>query len=82
MTELRTKIGKGGRLVIPARHRKALGLKPGDEVVLVQAEGELRLMSAREAVKRAQMLVRRYVGKGRKLSEELIQERREEAKRG
>jgi bifunctional DNA-binding transcriptional regulator/antitoxin component of YhaV-PrlF toxin-antitoxin module len=65
--------------VIPAAFRKALGLKTGDEVLLVLEDGELRVVSPRQAVARAQNLVRRYVPRERSLSEELIQERREEA---
>ncbi len=81
MGELKTRIREGGRLVIPAAYRKALGLKPGDEVVLVLEEGEIRVVGTRQAVVRAQALVRRYVPEGRSLSQELIQERREEATR-
>ena len=78
MTEIKTRISIGGRLVIPAAYRKALGLKPGDEVVLVLEEGEIRVISQRQAIARAQALVRRYIPKGRDLSGELIRERREE----
>ena len=81
MSELKTKIGEGGRLVIPAAYRKALGIKPGDEVVLALEEGEIRVLSTRHAIARAQTLVRRYIPEGRRLSEELIQERREETNR-
>jgi len=56
-----------------------MGIKPGDEVVMVLEEGELRVLGARQAIARAQSLVRRYVPEGRCLSQELIQERREEA---
>jgi len=82
MTEIRTKLGEGGRLVIPAQYRKALGLKPGDDVVLVLQDGEIRLLTPQQAVQRALALVRRYIPEGRSLSEELLQERREEAARG
>lgn len=82
ISELKTKIGKSGRLVIPAAYRKALGIKPGDEVVLELGEGEIRVLTTRHAIARAQALVRRYVPKGRSLSEELIRERREEEARG
>ncbi len=78
MAETKTRIGVGGRLVIPTAYRKALGLKPGDEVVLVLDGGEVRVVSKRQAIGRAQALVRRYVPKDRDLSGELIQERREE----
>ena len=79
MNVIKTKMGEGGRLVIPAGYRKALGLKPGDDVVLFLEEGEIRIVTARQAIQRAQALVRRYVPKGHSLSEELIRERREEA---
>ena len=78
---MKTIIGEGGRLVIPAAYRKALGIKPGDEVLLSLEDGEMRVVSTRQAVARAQTLVRRYVSKGRSLSGELIKERQEEATR-
>ncbi len=77
--DTKTKLGEGGRLVIPARYRKTLGLKPGDEVLLVLIDGEVRVLTPQRAVQRAQALVRRYIPKGRRLAEELLRERREEA---
>ncbi len=79
---MKTKISEGGRIVIPAAYRKALGVKPGDEVQLVLEDGEIRMVSQRQAIVRAQNMLRRYVPKDRNLSEELIKERREEASRG
>lgn len=81
MKEVKTKLGKGGRLVIPAEYRKTLGLKPGDDVILVLDEGGVRLLTLRQAILRAQALVRQYIPEGRSLADELIQERREEAAR-
>jgi len=78
---MKTTIHQGGRLVIPAAYRKALGLKPGDEVLLILEDGEIRLVSIRQAIARAQNVIRRYVPQERSLSEELIRERREEAAR-
>ena len=78
---MKTTIREGGRLVIPAAYRKALGLKPGDEVLMVLEDGEIRVVSTRQAMARAQALLRHHVPKGRSLSEELIKERREEAAR-
>lgn len=78
---MKVTIGEGGRLVIPAAYRKALELKPGDEVLLSLENGEIRIVSSRQAVARAQTLLRHYIPKGRSLSEELIKERREEAAR-
>ncbi len=82
MVSEKTRLGPGGRIVIPAEYRRALGLKPGDDLILVLDDGELRLMTLRRAIERAQAIVRRYVPEGRLLSDELLQERREEAARG
>lgn len=81
MNETRTRIGDGGRLVIPARYRRALGVAPGDEVILVLEPEGVRIVTRQQAVKRAQAMVRRYIPKGRSLSAELLQERRAEAAR-
>ena len=78
---MKTKIRQGGRLVIPALYRKKLGLKPGDEVSLLLENGEIRVIGQRQAVERAQKMVRQYIPQDRLLSDELIQERREEASR-
>lgn len=79
MAQVRTRIGKGGRLVVPAEHGKALGLTPGDEVILVLQEGELRVLTIRKAIQEAQALVRQYIPEGRMLSDEITEERRREA---
>jgi bifunctional DNA-binding transcriptional regulator/antitoxin component of YhaV-PrlF toxin-antitoxin module len=73
------KLGAGSRLVIPAEYCRALGIVPGDDLVLVLEEGSLRVMSPREGIRRAQALVRTYIPEGQCLSEELIRERRGEA---
>ena len=75
------RIGEGGRIVIPAEYRKALELKTGDEVLLLLDDGEIRILTPQRAIERAQALVRRYIPKGRNLTEELLQERREETGR-
>lgn len=74
-----TIIAKSGRIVIPAQYRKALGIKPGDEVILALEDTGVRLYTRRQAVKDAQALVRQYVPLGRNLSQELVEERRLEA---
>ena len=79
MTRVRTKIAEGGRIVIPAEFRRALGLDVGDEVILDLGEGQLTVLTPQQAVKRAQELVRRYVPEKRRLADELIEERRAES---
>ena len=81
MTSIKTKIGEGGRIVVPARYRKELGLKPGDDVILVLEDGEVRITTLPRVIQRAQEIVRRYNPEGRSLVDELIRERRDEADR-
>lgn len=81
MSVIMTHLGKGGRLVIPAEYRKALGLEPGDPVVLALEGNAVRLATPRQAVKHAQALVRRYIPGNRDLADELIRDRRAEVRR-
>ncbi len=68
--------------MVPVGYRKALGLKPGDVVILVLEDGEMRIVTIRKAVQRAQELVRQYVPEGRDLAGELVREWREESDGG
>ncbi len=77
--EVLTKITDGGRVVVPSAFRKALGLSPGDAVLMVLENEEVRLLTPDRAIRRAQEIVRQYVREGRSLADELIEERREEA---
>jgi AbrB family looped-hinge helix DNA binding protein len=79
--EARLRVNENGRVVIPASFRKALGINPGDEVILTLEEDELRLTTMKRRIERAQRLVRKYVKPGVSLVDELIAERREAAKR-
>ncbi len=58
MQEHRIKIGEGGRLIIPAPYRKAMGVHPGDELVIRLQDGELRLFQQAEALKRIRAAVK------------------------
>ena len=78
ITEI-TRLVNGNRIVIPTTIRKSLGLQVGDAVTLVlQDNGEVRLLTQAEAVRQAQALVRQQIGEDRSLVEELLAERREE----
>lgn len=76
-----TTIDKHGRVVIPAEHRRALGLQAGDVVVLTLVDKELQLIGQHEAFRRVQEMVRKHVGDNRSLVDELIAERHAEAAR-
>ncbi len=77
--QIKTRLGSDGRIVLPAVVRRALGLRPGDQLI-VDVEGrEIRLVTVAEAARRAQELVRRYVDTGESLAESLVAERRRES---
>jgi AbrB family looped-hinge helix DNA binding protein len=79
VTEATTRLSAGGRIVIPARLRKEVGLREGDEVIIQVEDGVLRVMSRAQAREWALAEVRKYIPEGANLVDELIRERREEA---
>ena len=79
MSEVRVKISGGGRVVIPAEYRKALGLQTGDEVIIRIDKGGLHLYTPDQAIRHAQKLTRRYIPKEQSMVDELIAERHKEA---
>lgn len=81
MKGIKTKLSEGSRIVIPAEYRKKMGLKPGDDVILLLDEDEIRITTLNQSIKSAQELVRKYIPESISLVDELIQERREEAAR-
>lgn len=80
LTPVRLKIGEAGRIVIPADMRQAMMVGPGDMVTARVVDGELRIISSRAAIRKAQKLVREHIAPGQNLVDELIAERREEAR--
>ena len=79
--ESHTRINENGRVVIPASFRRALGIQPGDTVVLRIENNELRMTTLRRRLAKAQQLVRKHVTQATSLVDELIAERREAARR-
>lgn len=75
------RITEGGRIVIPVEFRRALGLNVGDELLMQVEDGEMRLFTPEQGIKRAQEIIRQYVPEGVCLSDELIADRRAEAER-
>jgi antitoxin PrlF len=80
-TELksRARIEGKGRVVIPASFRSALGLKVGDEIDLRIEDNEIRISTLQTRLAKSRERLRKFVKPGRRLSDELIAERRRAA---
>lgn len=75
----RARLDPAGRIVVPARFRKSLGLKPGDPVTVTLESGTLRIRTAKAALEKAQALMRSRNPRRRSVVTELIDERRRAA---
>ena len=76
-TPVSIRFGAQGRLVVPSPLREALGFKPGDPLVVRVHEGRLVVESRESVVRRIQQ---RFGLPGRNVVDELIAERRREAR--
>ena len=72
-------LGAGGRLVIPAKMRAALGMAVGDRLNVRLEGSELRIYTYKEGLRRVQEMMQGLVPEGVSLVDELIAERRREA---
>lgn len=77
----KTRLSPNGRIVIPAAIREQMGIRPGDNLYMDVEDGALRIESHPARIRRIQRELAPYITPGRLLSEELIAERREEARR-
>jgi AbrB family looped-hinge helix DNA binding protein len=67
-------------VLIPAAIRRKLGLEAGQELIIVEEDGGLRIYTRAAALKKAQNYFSQF-SDGTCMSEELIRDRRLEAKR-
>lgn len=75
------RVSENGRILIPSEIRKQLGITPGSTLTLEVDGEELRLMTRWARIRAAQASVARYLPQGVSLADELIAERREEARK-
>ena len=73
-------VGEQGRIVIPARLRREMGIKEGDELMARVKDGQLVLEELGHALERVQEAFQE-ISQGRSLVDELIAERRREARK-
>ncbi len=72
-------LAANGRVVIPAAIREAMGLEPGENLVLDVVDGILRIEPYRARIRRIQKEFAHLIRPGILASDELIAERRQEA---
>lgn len=78
-THAEVRLGEQGRLVIPVALRKSLGFEPGDTLIARLEDGRL-VLEKLETVQRRLKARFSHVKKNTSLADELIAQRREEAK--
>jgi AbrB family looped-hinge helix DNA binding protein len=81
MKSLVVKVDASGRILLPAKVRKDLHLKRGSELVMRLGKDSLHLKTRGQALREAQEYFSQFRRKGELWSEELIKERRQEARR-
>lgn len=80
MTEmLQTRISKEGRVLIPAELRRTLGFKPDEALTVYAVDGELRIVSRMQGIRRAQAIAAPYKQPGISVVDEFLQAKRADA---
>ncbi len=80
MTAIRVRVGPKGRVVVPAPIRQALGIEEGTEL-MARIEGDGIVLEPRSAALRRLQALFAHIPRDVSLVDELIDERREEARR-
>ncbi|MGD0299525.1 MAG: AbrB/MazE/SpoVT family DNA-binding domain-containing protein [Bryobacteraceae bacterium] len=75
------KVDGSGRVLLPAKFRKELDLRRGSELIMRLGKESLLLKTRAQAIREAQDHFSRLRRKGELWSEELIKDRRREARR-
>ena len=81
MSSVPATIDASGRLLIPREQRKQLGLEKGGRVTLSIEDGDLRVRTVEESIRRLQELTRPYLSSPDSSVDAFIQGRREDAAR-
>ena len=81
MSAIKGRIVEGGRVIVPAPYRKAMGLTKGDAVLIELHGDELRIRPARSALRHLQDKVKAGGPSDGSVADELIAERRAAAAR-
>lgn len=79
MFAIKVKMAQGGRVMVPAEMRRALGMEIGDELLMKVENQELKIFNLQHAINEAQNIMARYNPQKKCLSDEIIKDRRDEA---
>ena len=79
MLDIRTKIGAGGRIIIPSIVREKLRMSVGDEVIIHVKEEELYITTTEHALLKIREKVKKHNREKISLVDELLATRRMEA---
>jgi AbrB family looped-hinge helix DNA binding protein len=80
-TTATVKLSENGRILIPLQLRRALGVKPGDRLVLEVKDGTMRVSTRLARLREAQAIARTFLEGTPSLVDELEAERRAESAR-
>ena len=78
--EIKTKIGTGGKIIIPASFRKSIHLNVGDDIILHLKDNDIIMTTASQALKKIQAKLKLHNPNQDSLVDELIQMRRDESR--
>ena len=79
--QVKTRVDRQGRIMLPAEMRRRLGIEPGDTLVIDVGDDVVKLLTRRQALDRARRYLKRFVPDGVSLADELIADRRAEVER-
>jgi AbrB family looped-hinge helix DNA binding protein len=75
------KVGAKGQVVLPKELRDRHGLRPGDDVVFDDADGDIRIRRAKTKAEIIESLRGSLAGPGKPLTELLVESRRRDRER-
>ena len=79
--DYKAEVHKAGRITIPIEIRKQFQIAEGDILTIRQEDGELKIITAQQALAHARNLVKPYLQSPESSVDNFIKSRREEAER-
>ena len=79
--DYKAEVHKAGRITIPIEIRKQFQIAEGDILTIRQEDGELKIITAQQALAHARNLVQPYLQSPESSVDNFIESRREEGKR-